>query len=106
MAPTWTKGSDMAKYEVIRPWHGVQVGQIVNLDKLHPALKSNVRPLRGEVAELVPATPNASTGSKVPTKGEIAKRLKELEIKFDGRLGAEELAALLPDGDPLKPAAQ
>ena len=94
------------KYEVIRPWHGVKLGQIVNLPELHPALKSNVRPLRGEAAELVPATPKAATGSKPASKGEIAKRLKELEIKFDGRGSAEELAALLPDGDPLKPATE
>ena len=55
------------KYEVIRPWHGVRVGQIVNLDRLHPALKANVRALRGEAqyldatdndgVKLVPATP-------------------------------------------------
>ncbi|AZV93585.1 glycoprotein [Pseudomonas sp. S 311-6] len=55
----------MAKYEVIRPWHGVKAGQIVELAKLHPALKSNVRPLRGEAAELVPATPEAGTTKRV-----------------------------------------
>lgn len=96
----------MAKYEVIRPWHGVKVGQIVELAKLHPALRANVRPLRGQAAELVPATPSAPAGGKKPTKGEIAKRLKELEIEFDGRKNAEELAELLPDGDPLKPATE
>lgn len=96
----------MAKYEVIRPWHGVKSGQIVELGKLHPALKSNVRPLRGEAAELVPATPSASASGKKPTKGEIAKRLKELEIDFDGRKSGEELSELLPDGDPLKPAIE
>jgi len=93
----------MAKYEVIRPWHGVALGAVVELKKLHPALKANVRPLRGEAAELVPTTPG---GSKPPAKGAIAKRLKELEIEFDGRKSAEELAALLPDGDPLKPATE
>lgn len=92
------------KYEVIRPWHGVALGAVVDLKHLHPALKANVRPLHGEAAELVPATPGA--GAKPPTKGEIAKRLKELEIEFDGRKSAEELVALLPDGDPLKPAAE
>lgn len=92
----------MAKYEVIRPWHGVKKGAVVDLKHLHPALKANVRPLGGEAAELVPATPS----SKPPNKGEIAKRLKELEIEFDGRQSAAELLALLPDGDPLKPAAE
>lgn len=86
------------KYEVIRPWHGVALGAVVELKHLHPALKANVRPLHGEAAMLDPATP-----SKAPTKGEIAKRLKELKIEFDGRQGTAELLALLPDGDPLKP---
>jgi hypothetical protein len=75
---------------------------VVDLKHHHPALKANVRPLGGGAAELVPATPS----SKPPTKGEIAKRLKELEIEFDGRQSAAELLALLPDGDPLKPAAE
>lgn len=92
------------KYEVIRPWFGVTMGQIVSFPKLHPALKPNVRPLRGEAAELVPATPRSDSG-KQPGKSEIAKRLKELGVEFDGRQSADELAKLLPDGDPLKPAA-
>ena len=94
------------KYEVIRPWHGVALGAVVELKKLHPALKSNVRPLKGQAAELVAATPDATTGAKLPAKGAVAKRLKDLEIDFDGRKGVEELIVLLPDGDPLKPAAQ
>lgn len=94
------------KYEVIRPWHGVKAGQIVELAKLHPALKANVRPLRGQAAELVPATPSASTGDKKPSKADIAKRLKELDIDFDGRKNAEELVELLPDGDPMKPTTE
>ena len=92
------------KYIVIRPWHGVEKGAVVDMKHLHPALETNVRPIGGEAAELVPATPGS--GSKPPTKGAIAKRLKELGIEFDGRKSAEELAALLPDGDPLKPVAE
>ncbi|TCW00394.1 glycoprotein [Biostraticola tofi] len=49
----------MAKYEVIRPWHGVVIGDIVELDKLHMALEPNVRLLKGEAGELSPATPEA-----------------------------------------------
>lgn len=92
----------MMKYEIIRPWHGTKAGDVVEMEKLHPALKSHVRPLKGAAAELVPATPAAGTGSKAPVKGDIAKRLKELGIDFDGRKSADELAELLPDGDPLK----
>ncbi|WP_313397140.1 hypothetical protein [Stutzerimonas nitrititolerans] len=101
----------MPKYEVTRAWHGVQVGDVVEFEKLHPVLKANVSPIKGKAAELTPASPGAANGgdkatAKAPTKGDIAKRLKELEIQFDGRKSAEELAVLLPDGDPLKPKAE
>lgn len=59
------------KYEVIRPWHGVAIGTIVEFERLHPALKANVRPLRGQAAELVPATPDATTQKRGrPAKAE------------------------------------
>lgn len=56
----------MAKYEVVRAWHGVKVGDVVETDKLHPALKPNVRLLKGEAAELEVATPKgrAKSGTK------------------------------------------
>lgn len=59
----------MMKYEIIRPWHGTKAGDVVEMEKLHPALKSHVRPLKGAAAELVPATPAAST----PRRGRQAK---------------------------------
>lgn len=91
----------MPKYEVVRPWHGVKKGDVVEIKNLHPALKSNVRPLKGVIAELVPATPKAAVPKKDDgeRKGVIAKRLKELNVQFDGRKNAEELAALLPEGE-------
>lgn len=53
----------MAKYEVVRPWFGVKVGDVVDFKELHPALKSNVRLMKGEAGgELKPATPDAGTG--------------------------------------------
>lgn len=94
------------KYEVIRPWFGVSKGDVVAIKKLHSALKANVRPLGKQAAELVPAIPNAASTPKEPTKGDITKRLKELEVVFDGRKSKEELAELLPDGDSLKPTAK
>lgn len=33
----------MPKFEVIRPWHGVTAGQIVELKEVHPSLAANVR---------------------------------------------------------------
>lgn len=34
------------KYEVIRAWHGVEVGDVIETDKLHYALKAHVRPIK------------------------------------------------------------
>lgn len=89
----------MAKYEVVRAWFGVKVGQVVELKELHPALKSNVRLMNGEAGgELNPATPDAGTGEK-SRKEIIQNRLTELGIEFKGTLGAEKLSELLPDGE-------
>ncbi|KFC12516.1 hypothetical protein GTGU_00304 [Trabulsiella guamensis ATCC 49490] len=89
----------MAKYEVVRAWFGVKVGQVVELKELHPALKSNVRLMNGEAGgELTPSTPDASTGEK-SRKEIIQGRLTELGIEFKGNLGAEKLSELLPDGE-------
>lgn len=89
----------MAKYEVVRPWFGVKVGDLVELKELHPALKSNVRLMKGEAGgELSPATPGAVTGEK-SRKEIIQQRLTELGIEFKGNLGAEKLSELLPEGE-------
>lgn len=87
------------KYEVIKPWHGVVVGDVVELESLHPALKSHVRKLSGKAAgSLAPATPDAGTDAK-NRKEVIANRLTELGIEFKGNLGAEKLSELLPPGE-------
>lgn len=33
------------RYEVVRPWAGVSLGDVIDLDpeKIHPAIKSNIR---------------------------------------------------------------
>ncbi|MEL7694950.1 MULTISPECIES: hypothetical protein [Pantoea] len=87
------------KYEVIRPWHGVTKGDVVQLETLHPSLKSHVRKLSDKAsADLVPATPSA-TSDKQARKDAITKRLDELGIEYKGNLGADKLAELLPDGE-------
>lgn len=87
------------KYEVIKPWHGVAAGDVVQLEKVHPSLKSHVRKLSEKAsAELVPATPNA-TSDKQARKDSITKRLDELGIEYKGNLGADKLAELLPEGE-------
>lgn len=89
----------MAKYEVIRPWHGVTVGDVVEFESLHPVLKPNVRLKRGDAGgTLNPATPGAGNDGK-SRKEIIADRLKELGIEFKGTLGAEKLSELLPEGE-------
>lgn len=87
------------KYEVVKAWHGVSVGDVIVLEGVHPALKSHVRRMSGSVlAELVPANPEASTGNKT-RKEIITARLDELGIEYKGSLGADRLAELLPDGE-------
>lgn len=89
----------MAKYEVIRPWNGVEIGDVLELEKLHPALKSNVRLMRGAAGgELTPATPDAGNETK-SRKDAIKARLTDLGIWFKGNLGEEKLAELLPEGE-------
>lgn len=41
----------MPKFEVIRPWHGVSAGQIVELKEVHPSLVANVRAVGEGAAE-------------------------------------------------------
>lgn len=87
------------KYEVVKAWHGVSVGDVVVLEGVHPALKPHVRRVSGAMlAELVPATPEATTDNKA-RKAIITARLDELGIEYKGSLGADRLAELLPDGE-------
>lgn len=80
------------RYVVIKPWMGVQAGEVIQREKLHPALKAHVRPLKEE-PELVTAD------VKMPSKGDVAKRLKELGIQFDGRAAVADLVQLLPEDE-------
>lgn len=89
----------MARYEVTRAWHGVKVGDVVELKQLHPSLKSNVRPLSGQAAELVVALAPAGDAGTRARRSIIAARLTELGIAFRGNLGETKLAELLPEGE-------
>lgn len=45
----------MARFEVVIPWYPVKVGDIIETDNLHPALKPNVREIAfAEKAEQEP----------------------------------------------------
>lgn len=85
----------MAKYEVIIPWYGVIKGKVVEFEKLHPALKPNVRLLSdGASAALTPSFEQ----TKKPNKKEVIEKLTELGIEFDEKAKVDELIALLPEG--------
>lgn len=99
------------KYTVVRPWFGVAAGTVIERDNLHPSLKAHVTPFLEAKNEAVleVATPGAKSGGKKlaetqkdsdegKRKGLIAKALKDAGIKFDGRLSADELGQLLPEG--------
>lgn len=86
----------MAKYQVTRAWHGVNVGDVVEIEKLHPALKPHVMKLSDSA--LTPATPDDGIDNK-SRKEIIQARLTELGIEFKGNLGAEKLSELLPEGE-------
>lgn len=47
----------MARYEVTKAWQGVSVGDVVETDTLHDALKPNVRELPEKAKEVEPEAP-------------------------------------------------
>lgn len=84
----------MAKYQVKKAWYGVKVGQVVELEKLHPSLKSHV----------IELTEQDDEGNQVELttkerKAKIAERLTELGIEFKATFGIDKLIELLPDGE-------
>ena len=87
------------KYQVIRPWHGVKIGDVVEFEKLHPSLKSHVIKLSvSSAGYFSPASSDAGTDAKT-RKEAIIKRLEELGIEHKGNLGVERLSELLPEGE-------
>lgn len=90
----------MKSYEVVRPWYGVKVGQVVELDdELHPALKSNVRLMPQQAGQEVAPEKAPDEMDNKQRKAIISDRLDELGIEHKGNLGVDKLAALLPDGE-------
>lgn len=87
----------MALYEIVRPWHGVNKGDVIELDKVHFALESHVKSASKGVT-LAPATPEAASEPK-DRKSTIQARLTELGIEYKGTLGVDKLTELLPEGE-------
>lgn len=59
----------MIKYLVKRPWHGVSKGDVIETDKLHPALLPNVEVLEERKLEVATPKETPKEAPKAKTKG-------------------------------------
>lgn len=57
------------KYEVVIAWYPVKVGDIIETDNLHPAIKPNVR----QVAEEKPKSQESEKTQEAPRRGRPPK---------------------------------
>lgn len=73
----------MAKYRVIRAWHGVSVGQVVELKEIHPSLKANVVEVvdvadaAGEADDLLKQAQAEVEAMRKQAEAEVAQRVAE-----------------------------
>lgn len=73
----------MAKYQVIRPWAGVTMGQIVDLKEVHPALKANVMEVgkgsssSNEAADVLATAHADAEALRKQTEDELTKQIHE-----------------------------
>lgn len=61
-----------ARYEVVIPWHGVKAGDVLELERVHPAWAPNLRRVE---APLEVATPSAA--SPQPERQHPRRKRKE-----------------------------
>ncbi|MGO1254801.1 hypothetical protein LQZ44_11995 [Alcaligenes nematophilus] len=113
----------MAKYQVVRAWHGVTVGQVVEMEKVHPSLKANVIPLTqaapvsDEAGDLLKQAKAEIDAMRERAQAELAQRVEEAKqetqaeadriiseataeaerIKQDAQQKAGELTPATPD---------
>lgn len=113
----------MAKYQVVRAWHGVTVGQVVEMEKVHPSLKANVIPLTqvasvsDEAGDLLKQAKAEIDAMRERAQTELAQRVAEAKqeaqaeadriiseataeaerIKQDAQQKAGELTPATPD---------
>lgn len=113
----------MAKYQVVRAWHGVTVGQVVEMEKVHPSLKANVIPLTqvapayDEAGDLLKQAQAEIDAMRERAQTELAQRVAEAKqeaqaeadriiseatveaerIKLDAQQKAGELTPATPD---------
>lgn len=75
------------KFEVIRAWAGVELGDVIDLDpaKIHPAIKANIRPVTKAKAK-------GDDGAAVAAEKLIADAKAEAEqIVKDARTAADTI---------------
>lgn len=85
------------KYQVIRPWHGVALGQVVEMDEVHPSLRSNVMPVTQAVAtsdeagDLLKAAHAEIETMRTEAQQELAQRVEE--TKQEAQTEADRIIA-------------
>lgn len=96
-AQTWIKVIEM-KYIVEIPWHGVKKGQIVELKKLHPSLKSNVRPVELDSEESASLSHSDLEGMISEAEALAAKIIEEANAEAEKIImqAKEEAGKLTP----------
>ncbi|WP_188074483.1 hypothetical protein [Pusillimonas sp. ANT_WB101] len=80
----------MAKYQVTRPWHGVKMGQIVDLKQVHPALRANVMLVGEGVSDKDQASSiiaQAQASAETLRKDTEMELSKQIEAAIDGARG-------------------
>lgn len=92
------------KYEVIRPWAGVNEGEILSLETVHPAIKANLRKVGAKVT-----TSDDGSGliesAKVEAAAIVEKAKEEAEaIKTEATAEAERIVEAAKAAPPPPPA--
>lgn len=113
----------MHKVEVIRPWNGVQRGQVLELKEIPAALRANVREMVDQASagpveiDIQPHIDEAVRQALDGTRGDITRMLDNARREADeivfaaheeaGRIRAEAQAAAAPAGQltPATPGA-
>jgi len=84
----------MPQYQVIIPWQGVKKGQIVKMDKVHPALQANVLEVGASVntpddpAKLLEQAQAEANALRSQTEDELAKRVAEAQAQVQAEAKA------------------
>jgi F0F1-type ATP synthase membrane subunit b/b' len=79
----------MAKYQVVRAWHGVSVGQVVELDEVHPSLKANVMPVASasvnssEADDMLQRARVEVEEMRKQAEAELAQRVAEAQAQLE-----------------------